>query len=99
MAYDDESMHDLELRLHSPRRAEIIIKLDKPWEDSTMFDPVVMKDDNRTRCVTSHQNILSSPYSSSGGTKFIIATPPRNSADSTLVGSMNPTANIAHAQC
>jgi hypothetical protein len=44
-----ESMHDLELRLHSPRRAEIAIKLDKPWEDSTMYDPVVMKDGGRYR--------------------------------------------------
>ena len=29
-----ESMHDLELQLHSPRRAEVAIKKDKPWEDA-----------------------------------------------------------------
>ncbi len=39
-----ESMRDLEFRLHSPRRAEVVIKKDKPWEDSTMYDPVVIKD-------------------------------------------------------
>ena len=44
-----ESMHDLELRLHSPRRAEVAIKKDKPWEDSTMFDPVVIKDESGYR--------------------------------------------------
>ena len=36
-----ELMHDVDLRLHSPRRKEIVIAKDKPWEDSTMFDPVV----------------------------------------------------------
>lgn len=44
-----DSMHDLELRLHSPRRAEVAIKKDKPWEDSTMFDPVVIKDESGYR--------------------------------------------------
>ncbi len=50
--FDDqliESMEGLELRLHSPRRAEIVIKKDKAWEDSTMFDPVVIKDGSRYR--------------------------------------------------
>ena len=35
--------------LHSPRPAEIAIQRDKPWEDSTMYDPVVIQDGDRYR--------------------------------------------------
>ncbi len=35
--------------LHSPRPAEIAIERDRPWEDSTMYDPVVIKDGDRFR--------------------------------------------------
>jgi len=44
-----ESMHDLELRLHSPQPAEIVLRKDKPWEDDVMYDPVVIKDGPRYR--------------------------------------------------
>jgi len=44
---DDElidEMQNVELKLHSPQRAEVAIKFDKPWEDSTLYDPVVIRD-------------------------------------------------------
>ncbi|MAG94411.1 MAG: hypothetical protein CMJ48_11770 [Planctomycetaceae bacterium] len=44
-----DSMTGLQLKLHTPRRAEVVLRKDKPWEDSTMFDPVVIKDGSRYR--------------------------------------------------
>ena len=44
-----DSMRDLRLKMHSPRPAEIAIRKDKPWEDTTMYDPVVIKDTLRYR--------------------------------------------------
>jgi len=44
-----DSMTGLRLKLHHPRRAEIVVRKDKPWEDSTMFDPVVIRDGSRYR--------------------------------------------------
>ena len=44
-----ESMHDLELKLHSPQPAEIVVRKDKPWEDDVMYDSVVIKDGPRYR--------------------------------------------------
>jgi hypothetical protein len=35
--------------LHSPRPAEVAIQRDQPFEDSTMYDPVVMKDGAKLR--------------------------------------------------
>lgn len=49
---DDElidSMRELEFQLHTPRPAEIVIQRDRPWEDSTLYDSVVMLDDGRYR--------------------------------------------------
>ena len=49
---DDElidSMKGLELRLHSPRPAEIVLQKDKPWEDEDLYDPVVIKEGSRYR--------------------------------------------------
>lgn len=43
------SMRNLELKLHSPRPAEIVLRKDKPWEDEVMYDPVVIKDGVRYR--------------------------------------------------
>jgi len=44
-----ESKQHLELKLHEPRRAEICIQKDRPWEDSTLYDPVVMLDEGLYR--------------------------------------------------
>ncbi|NUQ64982.1 MAG: hypothetical protein HUU20_21165 [Pirellulales bacterium] len=44
-----DSMRGVELKLHSPRPAEIVIQMEKPWEDQTMYDPVVLKDGDRYR--------------------------------------------------
>ncbi len=50
--FDDQliqSMHGAQLKLHSPRPAEEVIRMDKPWEDETMYDSVVIKDGDRYR--------------------------------------------------
>jgi len=44
-----DSMQGVELTLHSPRPAEVVLPKDKPWEDGTMYDPVVIKDGDRYR--------------------------------------------------
>ena len=44
-----ESQRDVRFVLHSPRPAEVVICRDKPWEDSTMYDPVVIQDGDRYR--------------------------------------------------
>ncbi|MFA6111765.1 MAG: VCBS repeat-containing protein [Candidatus Latescibacterota bacterium] len=44
-----EQMAGVCLQLHPPRLAEIAIARDRPWEDSTLYDPVVMLDDGRYR--------------------------------------------------
>jgi len=49
---DDElvdSMQAVEFELHSPRPAEVVLRRDRPWEDSTMYDPVVILDEGRYR--------------------------------------------------
>lgn len=44
-----ESVHGANLKLHHPRPAEVVIHKDKPWEDETMYDSVVIKDGDRYR--------------------------------------------------
>ena len=44
-----DSTDGVELTLHSPRSAEVVLQKDKPWEDSTMYDPVVLKVGDRYR--------------------------------------------------
>lgn len=39
-----DSMDGVRLELHSPHPAEVVIRKDSPWEDSTMYDPVVIQD-------------------------------------------------------
>jgi hypothetical protein len=56
-----ESQRDVRFVLHSPRPAEVVIRRDKPWEDSTMYDPVVMKDGDRYR-MWYRANLNSPPY-------------------------------------
>ena len=56
-----DSMPRLRLKLHHPRRAETVLRKDKPWEDSTMFDPVVIKDGSRYR-MWYHTNFNSPPF-------------------------------------
>ncbi|MDA0835786.1 MAG: hypothetical protein O2955_13960 [Planctomycetota bacterium] len=64
LMWDDlliDSMQGLELRLHSPRPAEIVIEKDKPWEDSTMYDPTVIKDGEKYR-MWYRTNFNTSPF-------------------------------------
>ncbi|MEW6752090.1 MAG: VCBS repeat-containing protein [Candidatus Latescibacterota bacterium] len=42
-------MVGLGLQLHAPRLAEIAVARDRPYEDSTLYDPVVMLDEGRYR--------------------------------------------------
>ena len=56
-----ESQRDVRFVLHSPRPAEIAIQRDKPWEDSTMYDPVVIQDGDRYR-MWYRANFNSPPY-------------------------------------
>jgi len=56
-----ESQRDVRFVLHSPRPAEIVIQRDRPWEDSTMYDPVVIKDGDRYR-MWYRANFNSPPY-------------------------------------
>jgi hypothetical protein len=44
-----ESMHNLRQVLHSPCPKEVVLQLDRPYEDSTMYDPTVIRDGNRYR--------------------------------------------------
>jgi hypothetical protein len=44
-----ESMSGLRLELHPPRLAEVAIRRDRPYEDSTLYDPVVILDEGRYR--------------------------------------------------
>lgn len=44
-----EEMKGVELKLHEPSWAEIAMRRDRPWEDSTLYDPVVIKDGERYR--------------------------------------------------
>jgi len=44
-----ESITNLELKLHSPVPAEVVLRKDRPWEDTTLYDPVVIKDGPRYR--------------------------------------------------
>jgi hypothetical protein len=44
-----ETMHGLRLQMHSPRLAEVVLRKDRPYEDSTLYDPVVMLDQGRYR--------------------------------------------------
>ena len=49
---DDEQievMRGLRLEMHPPRLAEVVLCKDKPYEDSTLYDPVVMLDEGRYR--------------------------------------------------
>ena len=56
-----ESQRGVKFVLHSPRPAEIVIRRDKPWEDSTMYDPVVIQDGDRYR-MWYRANFNSPPY-------------------------------------
>ena len=44
-----DQQRDLRRVLHSPRPAEVVIERDRSWEDSTMYDPVVIRDGDRFR--------------------------------------------------
>ena len=44
-----DSIDGAKLKLHHPRPAELVIEKDKPWEDETMYDSVVIKDGDRYR--------------------------------------------------
>lgn len=44
-----ESEQKVRRVMHAPRPAETVIQRDRPWEDSTMYDPVVIKDGDRYR--------------------------------------------------
>jgi hypothetical protein len=49
---DDElvqSIKGLRLQLQTPRLAEVVLRKDRPYEDSTLFDPVLMLDEGRYR--------------------------------------------------
>ncbi|MFN0166606.1 MAG: hypothetical protein ACKV22_09250 [Bryobacteraceae bacterium] len=44
-----ESQERVQTVLHSPRPAEVVIRLDRPYEDDTLYDPTVIKDGDRYR--------------------------------------------------
>lgn len=44
-----ESHQGVQLKMHSPRPTEVILRRDQPWEDSTLYDPVVILDGDRYR--------------------------------------------------
>ncbi|MEA3399959.1 MAG: hypothetical protein U9R79_01815, partial [Armatimonadota bacterium] len=44
-----DTLEGLRLTLHHPRLAEVAVRRDRPYEDSTLYDPVVMLDDGRYR--------------------------------------------------
>lgn len=44
-----ESMSNLRQVLHSPVPKETVLELDRPWEDSTMYDPTVIFENGRYR--------------------------------------------------
>ena len=56
-----DSMQGARLVLHRPLRAEVALKMDKPWEDSMMYDPVVIKDGSRYR-MWYRTNLNSPPF-------------------------------------
>ncbi|QEG33417.1 hypothetical protein Pr1d_06800 [Bythopirellula goksoeyrii] len=56
-----DETQNVDLKLNSPRRAEIAIKLDMPWEDSTLYDPVVILDGSLYR-MWYRANFNSPPY-------------------------------------
>jgi hypothetical protein len=39
-----ESLAGLELKLHTPRPAEVVLRMDRPWEDPVLYDPTVILD-------------------------------------------------------
>ena len=43
------SIDGLQLKLHSPVPSEIVLRKDRPWEDETLYDSVVIKDGSRYR--------------------------------------------------
>ena len=44
-----ESLDNIRHVLHSPQRREIVLRRDRPWEDQTLCNPVVIKDGYRYR--------------------------------------------------
>lgn len=56
-----ETMTGLQLKLHVPRLAEGVLHKDRPYEDSTLYDPVVMWDEGRYR-LWYRTNFNSAPY-------------------------------------
>ena len=44
-----DSLEDVRSVLHSPEPKEIVIRMDRPYEDSTMYDPTVILDGHRYR--------------------------------------------------
>ena len=102
-----DSMTGLQLKLHSPRRAEVVLPKDKPWEDSTMYDPVVIKDGSRYR-LWYRTNFNSPPFytgyaESDDGVRW---TKPslglvefRGSKDNNLVWSSGPDKSAPYVLC
>jgi len=56
-----ETMKGLRLQLHSPQLAEIALRKDRPYEDSTLYDPVVMLDEGKYR-LWYRANYNTAPY-------------------------------------
>ena len=56
-----DTRRGVELRLHEPRQAETVLVRDRPYEDTTMYDPVVIKDGDRYR-MWYRANFNSAPY-------------------------------------
>jgi len=56
-----ETIRGLRLQMHSPRLAEVVLRKDRPYEDSTLYDPVVMLDQGRYR-LWYRTNFNRSPY-------------------------------------
>ncbi len=44
-----ESQDRVQAVLHSPRPAEVVIRLDRPYEDDTLYDPTAIKEGDRYR--------------------------------------------------
>ncbi len=44
-----QTMQGVGLKMHSPTPREVILELNRPWEGSVSYDPVVIKEDDRYR--------------------------------------------------
>lgn len=44
-----QTLKGLRLQLQTPRLAEVVLRKDRPYEDSTLYDPIIMLDEGRYR--------------------------------------------------